>query len=200
MSDPTTTSSGPAMASTPDDGDSKVSTGRLALILGASIIGLLGLLTWLAPLGVPVASAELQRLLQAEQVVAIDVGTTAIVAFLEESQLVQQLEGGRLAQAQSIRIYRSLVDEAQLDSLRQTGIPVRQRSSTTDGALGPYTWIVVVLLLLAAGGWHLVDQARRHRLHGSPRQQIADLERELEQGKIDPDRFRREVEQLSTEL
>ena len=207
MSDRTTTSSDSDMTSTPDDmtstpdeGDSKVSTGRLALVLGASIIGLLGLLTWLAPLGVPVAAAELQRLLQAEQVVAIDVGTTAIVAYLAETQLVQQLEGGRPAQTQSIRVYRSLVDEAQLDSLRQTGIPVRQQSHTTDGALGPYTWIFVVILLLGAGGWHLVDQARRHRRHGSPRQRIADLERELEQGKIDPDRFRREVEQLSTEL
>ncbi len=183
-----------------DSQDESIPTLRLSMMLAGAMIAMLSLLSYLAPVGIPVPETELRRLLDADQVTSVDVGVTAIVAYLQESQLVQQLDGGRPAQTGAVRVYRSMVEDSQLDSLRQTGLTVQEESRTTDGALGPYTWVAVVALLLSAGGWHLVDQARRHRRDGSPRQRIADLEEQLEQGKIDPDRFRREVEQLSTEL
>ncbi|MED5414511.1 MAG: hypothetical protein VYC64_06145 [Candidatus Latescibacterota bacterium] len=185
---------------TEDAKEPTIPTTRLALILGTLILVMLGLLSYLAPLGTPVSAQELHRLLNEDRIGSIDVGVTAIVGHLTEPQLVTQLDGGRPAQVQAVRVFRSLVLDEQLDSLQQSGLDIRENSRTTDGALGPYTWAAVVGFLLIAGGWHLVDQAARHRRYGSPRQRIADLEKQLEQGKIDPDRFRREVEQLSTEL
>lgn len=179
----------------------RIPTLRLALMLGAAIVLLLSLLTYLAPLGTPVPYSEFQRLSEAQQITSIDVGETAIVGYLETPQPVQGIEGGGPEYAQAVRIFRAdNVSDTQLAAWRAAGLQIRHESSTTDGALGPYTWVVIVGLLLAAGGWHLIDQALRHRRYGSPRQRIADLEKELDQGKIDPDRYRREVEQLSTEL
>ncbi|MBT3344794.1 MAG: hypothetical protein HN712_02805 [Gemmatimonadetes bacterium] len=187
------------VADTPEEED-VIPTTRLALMLGAAIILLLSLLSYLAPTGTPVPRTEMTRLWEADQIAAVDVGETAIVCYLKDPQLVQEFDAGRPGYAQAIRVFRDEIDESQLETWRQAGLPVQFRTQTTDGALGPYTWMVVVAMLLAAGGWHLVDQARRHRRDGGPRQRIADLEQQLEQGKIDPDRYRREVEQLSTEL
>ncbi len=184
---------------TPDE-EGAIPTTRLALMLGAAIIALLSLLSYLAPIGTPVPGSEMTRLWEAQQITAVDVGETAIVCYLKEPQVVQEFDGGRPGYSEAIRVFRDEVGESQLDIWRQAGVPVQMRTKTTDGALGPYTWMVVVAMLLGAGGWHLVDQARRHRRDGSPRQRIADLEKQLEQGTIDPDRYRREVEQLSTEL
>lgn len=177
-----------------------VSATRLALLLGGGIVLMLSLLSFLAPLGTPVPVSELERLSEAGQISSIDVGTTAVVVYLKQAQAVQEADGGRPAYTEIVRVFADQVAAGRLEEWTAQGIAVRSNSRTTDGALGPYTWAAVVGFLLLAGGWHLVDQARRHRLHGSPRQRIADLEQQLQQGKIDPDRYRREVEQLSAEL
>ena len=48
--------------------------------------------------------------------------------------------------------------------------------------------------------WHLVDQGRRHRRGGSPRQRLRDAERDLQDGKLTRAEYDDLVVDISTEL
>ena len=77
----------------------------------------------------------------------------------------------------------------------------RWRASGVTVALGSESgrwlrelaWLAVVGGLLLFGLYNLVQQARRHRREGSPRERIAQARKDLEEGRLTRDEFERRV-------
>ena len=61
-------------------------------------------------------------------------------------------------------------------------------------------WLAVVGGLLLFGLYNLVQQARRHRREGSPRERLARARQDLEEGRLTQAEFERRVSEISPEL
>jgi hypothetical protein len=178
--------------------DEALSPTRLALMLGAGLLGLVLLLSLLAPEDIPVELGQLDRLVKEGRVDHLAVHEGQVRAQLHEPVLVE-LSGQRY---RTDRVVLTLPSATVEQHLTAWGPAVSSivRDDAPSSHWRESLWLALVGLLLLFGLYHLFVQARRHRREGSPRQRLEEAREEFEAGRISSEEYERRASALSVEL
>jgi hypothetical protein len=178
----------------------QISPTKLALTLGAGLLILVLLLSMLSPEETPIKLAQLQALIADDQVASIEVSMAGVLARLRASVLLDI--GGQRHRTASVFV--AAVSEAELATSRENWaaaeLPVRNVSTPPNRALQETAWIGLVTLLLSFGVYHLVNQARKHRRDGSPRQHLDQARADFDAGRISSEEYERRAAAISIEM
>lgn len=171
----------------------------LAAMLGSGLVALVLLLGILAPSEVIVDLERLDQLVADGVVERLEVSPSEIIAQLSEPVIIQ--DAGQRMRAQAVLVPRATVGgEAAVERWRAAGAPVVNVAADAGRRLREALWGSAVAGLLLFGVYHLVQQARRHRREGSPRQHLAEVQQQLDDGHITREEYERQVAEISPEL
>ena len=171
----------------------------LALILALGLIGLLLVLSLLAPSETAIRPERLEELVSQDMVERIEVVEGRLIGRLRRPVVLEE-EGHR---SLSEDVIVPMPDEAVLIEAF-----VRWRASGVAVSLGAdrrrwlreYAWMAVIGGLLLFGLYNLVQQARTHRREGSPRERLAQARKDLEEGRMTQEEYERRVSEIAPEL
>lgn len=173
---------------------------RLALVLGAGLLALVLLLSFLAPEELPVELERLQALVDDGMVISVAVGDGSLVASLQQEVMVDI--AGQRYRTSDIVVAGPVDDDLRelVQGWGATGISIVYIDEPPGLQLRDAAWIGFVILLLALGVWHLVLQARTHRRDGSPRQRLDEALAERDAGRISAEEYERRATNITAEM
>jgi hypothetical protein len=169
---------------------------RAGLALGGALLTLILVLNLLGDGIAPVSDGEFRQLLTRGEVSRVVISGERVVAELARAPDSPAPQSDRVVVERSA----ASISAAEREHWRQAGIEVVVGPAEAGtGQPGPGLWLIGAFL--AVGAWYLWDQVQQDR-HGpgSPRRRLAVLEKQLEEGAITPDEFRRRADELAAEL
>lgn len=172
---------------------------RVVALLAVAVIFILVVVNWLGTSAVPIREDQFAQLLEAELLSAVVVEDDGVEARLLEPVRVES-EGGDAVTEQVYlpRSPRPSRQELQDWELRGINVsfrdPTEQRVRNAGG-------VVVVLILLGIGLWHLWMQVQEDR-HGagSPRRRLRQLDAALAEGTITEEEYRTKAQNVWAEM
>jgi hypothetical protein len=180
--------------------EQQISPTTLALVLGAGLLGLVFVLSLLAPEELPIDMDRLETLVAEEMVQSIEVTEGSIVAKLSEPVLLDVAGQRYRTEAAIIPGLIDTTKQQAIDRWTAAGVPVVAVEESTQRGLREAAWIGFVVLLLVLGVYHLVMQARVHRRDGSPRQRLDEALADRDAGRISPEEYERRASAISIEM
>ena len=175
------------------------SPAALALMLAAGLVGLLLLLSLLAPSETAIGRERMEELVSQAMVERVEVIDGRLIGRLRQPVVIE--EAGHRAVTRDVILPMpdgaAVVED--LARWRASGVAVALGSGSRRW-LRELAWLAVVGGLLAFGLYNLVQQARRHRREGSPREWIARARKDLEEGRLTRDEYERRVSEIAPEL
>ncbi len=171
----------------------------LALILALGLIGLLLLLSLLAPSETAIRPERLEELVSQDMIERIEVVEGRLIGRLRQPLVIE--EEGHQSLTKDIIVPmpdEDVVIEA-LARWRASGVAL---SVGTDRGrwLRESAWMAAIGGLLLFGLYNLVQQARTHRRTGSPRERLARARKDLEEGRMTQEEYERRVSEIAPEL
>ena len=171
----------------------------LALILALGLIGLLLLLSLLAPSETAIRPERLEELVSQDMIERIEVVEGRLIGRLRQPLVIE--EEGHQSLTKDIIVPmpdEDVVIEA-LARWRASGVAL---SVGTDRGrwLRESAWMAAIGGLLFFGLYNLVQQARTHRRTGSPRERLARARKDLEEGRMTQEEYERRVSEIAPEL
>lgn len=185
--------------------DGSVSYGKLSLVLAGALTLIVILMNLLSPDEIAVSESSFQGLVNDQQVELIVVGNGWLNCVLVEEVTVQEQTGvgtrPRRGQRVSVDLSKRPTQEQQ-DQWRQEGIEVQpaDAAAVARRARGQQTGWVLMAILLGAGLYYIVSQAKRSKRFDSPRARLVKVEQALKSGEISRQDYDRKVEAISAEL
>lgn len=171
----------------------------LAAALGAGLVLLVLLLNMLATPEALIDGDRLAALVAQGEVVRIELGDAGIAAHLRRPAVLD--EGGQRLRSAHVLVPGAEADGEQRDRWQSAGIEVAESLGGGGGRrVRELVWTVAVAALLLFGLRHLIDQARRHRREGSPRQRLEALHAAFQEGRVSREEYERQVDDISVEL
>lgn len=171
----------------------------LALMLALGLLGLLLVLSLLAPSETAIGPEKMEELVSQALVERVEVIDGRLIGRLRQPVVIE--EAGHRAVTRDV-ILPLPDEEAVIEALarwRDSGVTVALGAESRRW-LREVAWLAVVGGLLLFGLYNLVQQARRHRREGSPRERLARARQELEEGRLTQDEFERRVSEIAPEL
>lgn len=173
----------------------------VGLFIAIAVLAIILALNWLGDGITSISEDDLHRLVARRAISRIEIrGERAVAELGEIAGDAGSSEEGNRPDRVMLPRPASAITEAEQEGWRKAGIEVVVvAGDNTDGQ--PTAGLLLVAALLALGGWYLWDQIRQDRHgRGSPRRRMAELDRDLQEGRVTPEEFQRRAEELSAEM
>jgi hypothetical protein len=171
----------------------------LALLLAAGLLGLLLLLSLLAPTETSIGLERMEELVSQDMVERVEVAEGRLIGRLRQPVVIEQAGHRVLAKDVILPMPEGALVLEALARWRTSGVTVVMGADNRRW-LRELAWLAVVGGLLLFGLYNLVQQARRHRREGSPRERLARARQDLEEGRLTQAEFERRVSEITPEL
>ena len=171
----------------------------LALMLAMGLLGLLLLLSLLAPSETSIGPERMEELVSQAMVERVEVIDGRLIGRLRQPVVIE--EAGHRAVTRDVILPMpdgSVVVEA-LARWRDSGVTISLGAESRRW-LRELAWLAVMGGLLLFGLYNLVQQARRHRREGSPRERLARARQDLDEGRLTQEEYERRVAEIAPEL
>lgn len=171
----------------------------LAVMLAAGLLGLLLLLSALAPSETAIGPERMEELVSRAMVERVEVIDGRLIGRLRRPVVIEESGHRALTSDVILPMPDGAAVVEDLARWRASGVTVALGSGGRRW-LRELAWLAVVGGLLLFGLYNLVQQARRHRREGSPRERIARARKDLEEGRLTRDEYERRVSEIAPEL
>ena len=175
------------------------SSTTLALFLASGLIGLLLLLSLLAPAETSIPLERMEEFVSQGMVERVEVIEGRLIGRLRQRVVIEEAGQRILTKDVILPMPDEKVLVESLARWRTSGVTVSVGADRRRW-LREASWLAVVGGLLLFGLYNLVQQARRHRREGSPRERLARARQDLQEGRLTQAEFERLVSEISPEL